>query len=367
MSALCLTVLPFRLRIAKLSKSALPAYAHSLLRILTKTRHSFWSWAEANDDTISMIAPLSLLQHLPRGPDLVVASERWRCLIVSEGEILNGASLICMVSEQLAKAGFSIFYVSGAATDYVLVTDDQFDAVMACLARNLSVVVDRIVDAGVEADEAAAVLQQEAAVAASTAAANPAAALASLAAALSSAGIASAAVSTPSAPAAPVASDLSQARMRLQTLPDRLVLHTIAHDDIAAHFRKLLRLMLFASSQTRFFSFLWVEEQLSLILDTHSYARLVAVDEEQGDDDDDGGAAPASALLQLPETWRAIRVVGEFGFTETGIVYALSAPLKEVPTFYISTFKTDFIMVGEERLDEVESILAERFELIKHA
>jgi hypothetical protein len=119
MSALCLTVLPFRLRIAKLSKRALPAYSHALLEILSADSVSFFSFAESNDETISMISTLSALRKMPSGADFTVASERWRCLIVSEGEIVNASSsMICMVSEVLAKAGFSILYVSGATTDY---------------------------------------------------------------------------------------------------------------------------------------------------------------------------------------------------------------------------------------------------------
>lgn len=120
MSALCLTVLPFRLRIAKLAKRALPAYSHALLDILSADSVSFFSFAESNDETISMISTLSSLRKLPAGADFTVASERWRCLIVSEGEIVNASSssMICMVSEVLAKAGFSIFYVSGSTTDY---------------------------------------------------------------------------------------------------------------------------------------------------------------------------------------------------------------------------------------------------------
>jgi hypothetical protein len=120
MSALCLTVLPFRLRIAKLAKRALPAYSHALFDILSADSVSFFSFAESNDETISMISTLSSLRKLPAGADFTVASERWRCLIVSEGEIVNASSssMICMVSEVLAKAGFSIFYVSGSTTDY---------------------------------------------------------------------------------------------------------------------------------------------------------------------------------------------------------------------------------------------------------
>ena len=92
-------------------------------------------------------------------------------------------------------------------------------------------------------------------------------------------------------------------------------------------------------ARVRFFSFLWLQDELSLILDAAAYLALIS--DGDGDVSVGGGSAP------LPELWRAIRVVGEFGFTETGIVYALSAPLaaRGVGVFYISTFKTDFIMV----------------------
>ncbi len=147
-------------------------------------------------------------------------------------------------------------------------------------------------------------------------------------------------------------------------------------------------------ARVRFFSFLWLQDELSLILDAAAYLALIS------DGDTDGSVGGGSA--PLPELWRAIRVVGEFGFTETGIVYALSAPLaaRGVGVFYISTFKTDFIMVrfrihravdvfstclslrtlisfhllisriaaaqvGEESLEETESILSQKFEFVK--
>jgi hypothetical protein len=333
MSALCLTVLPFRLRIAKLAKPALPAYSHALLRILTADRIDFFSWAESNDDTISMISTLHMLQYLPRGADLTIAAERWRCIIVSEGEILSDSTgMICMVSEVLAKAGFSIFYVSGSTTDYVLVLDDQFDAVMEALAQSISIVVDRVEDPDVEAAEAAAVL------AAAQHSQSESAKLNALATALAAVGAAPMELPVSFAPA----SDLSCARMKLQTLPDRLVLHTVPALEIGMHFRRLLKLVFFSPSSSRFFSFLWVDDQLSLILDVQSYLRFIAEDGA-----DEATIAASAEVQSLPETWRAIRVLGEFGFTETGIVYALSAPLasSNVPTFYISTFKTDFIMV----------------------
>ncbi len=244
---------------------------------------------------------------------------------------------------------------------------------MAALTRSISVIVDAVEDAAIEEEEAAAVAAQEQD--------REAAELASLKPAPASNPVPAPA---PAAAQSQVtATDLSQASMRLQILSDRLVLHSIPRRDIDVYFRKLLRLICFTGgydiacqdscvsmimgavshslfprirstalpctphrpARVRFFSFLWLQDELSLILDAAAYLALIS------DGDNDGSVGGGSA--PLPELWRAIRVVGEFGFTETGIVYALSAPLaaRGVGVFYISTFKTDFIMVRDSAVD----------------
>ena len=50
--------------------------------------------------------------------------------------------------------------------------------------------------------------------------------------------------------------------------------------------------------------------------------------------------------------WRAFRVRGPLAFELTGVLAALAAPLAEagVPIFALSTFDTDVLLVGADRL-----------------
>lgn len=51
--------------------------------------------------------------------------------------------------------------------------------------------------------------------------------------------------------------------------------------------------------------------------------------------------------------WRALKVQGPFAFSEVGVLAALAAPLAhaKVSLFAISTFDTDYLLVGEKKLD----------------
>ncbi len=83
--ALCLTVLPYKLRLAKLSKHSLARSSHAILQLLT-SRVGFFSFTESADDSISLILTSSALKVLdPRQVNVVVANERWRAMLVSEG------------------------------------------------------------------------------------------------------------------------------------------------------------------------------------------------------------------------------------------------------------------------------------------
>ncbi len=55
--------------------------------------------------------------------------------------------------------------------------------------------------------------------------------------------------------------------------------------------------------------------------------------------------------LQSNGPWRAFRVVGELDFALTGILASLTTPLAEagIPVFAISSFDTDYLLVGAEQ------------------
>ncbi|WP_205697168.1 ACT domain-containing protein [Conexibacter sp. SYSU D00693] len=67
--------------------------------------------------------------------------------------------------------------------------------------------------------------------------------------------------------------------------------------------------------------------------------------------------APEGAKVEAG--WRVLRVAGPMDFSLTGVLAALTAPLAraEIPIFAISTFDTDWILVGEARLDDAVAAL----------
>jgi len=72
---------------------------------------------------------------------------------------------------------------------------------------------------------------------------------------------------------------------------------------------------------------------------------------------------PGGVLVE--KDWRAFKVKGPLGFVLTGIVSSLSKPLAEakISILYISTFKTDYLLVEEKNLKEAKRILGEFCEI----
>ncbi len=71
---------------------------------------------------------------------------------------------------------------------------------------------------------------------------------------------------------------------------------------------------------------------------------------------------PASVVPQgvrAETNWRAIQVQGPLGFSLTGILASLAAPLASanIPLFAISTFDTDYILVKEQHVAQARSVL----------
>jgi hypothetical protein len=139
MAQLCLTVLPYKLRLARLLKSDLPLACHSLLGLLTSPpgEVKFFSFTESNDDSISLILTSSALRRLdPARVPVTVAPERWRAVLVSEG-VATGGGIISLVSEVCSRKGHSILYVSGSVTDYVLVMEHGTILAIICCCRQV--------------------------------------------------------------------------------------------------------------------------------------------------------------------------------------------------------------------------------------
>lgn len=57
--------------------------------------------------------------------------------------------------------------------------------------------------------------------------------------------------------------------------------------------------------------------------------------------------------------WRAFQVAGQLDFELSGIIAQLAVPLsaKQIPIFSISTHDTDYILVGDQQLEDALDVL----------
>lgn len=77
----------------------------------------------------------------------------------------------------------------------------------------------------------------------------------------------------------------------------------------------------------------------------------------------DQNKIPAGVLFE--GGWRAFKVEGPLGFTETGIVASLSKPLADggISIFYISTYETDYLLLEDKNLSKAKEILSQFCEI----
>jgi len=61
--------------------------------------------------------------------------------------------------------------------------------------------------------------------------------------------------------------------------------------------------------------------------------------------------------------WRAFQIEGELAFSTVGITSSITTPLAEagIYLFSISTYDTDYILVGEENVEQAKVVLAKHF------
>ncbi|UCF96105.1 MAG: ACT domain-containing protein [Spirochaetaceae bacterium] len=66
------------------------------------------------------------------------------------------------------------------------------------------------------------------------------------------------------------------------------------------------------------------------------------------------------AETETESGWRALQVQGPLPFEEIGIIASLTAPLAQagIPTFVISTFNTDYLLVKDTYLSKAIRVLS---------
>lgn len=167
-----LSTLPFRLVLLTFHVDHLPACTHAILHALmhpsssssasgaaaapssspspasvpTSLRPNFFSFTQAGTE-VSLILEACFVPLFPRG---VVTQHRsvWRAIQVSLGSEIGGeegagaGGLVAPLSATLAREGFSIFYLSSATLDYVLVAEHALERAIQTLRVNMKVLVD---------------------------------------------------------------------------------------------------------------------------------------------------------------------------------------------------------------------------------
>jgi len=74
---------------------------------------------------------------------------------------------------------------------------------------------------------------------------------------------------------------------------------------------------------------------------------------------------PGGVLYE--KNWRVFKVEGTLGFVATGIVAGFSTPLAKakISILYVSTYETDYILVGEKDLGKTVKVLGKTFNIKK--
>ena len=318
--SILLTVLPYTVHIGSIPCSSISQVSHALLRlVLSLADAGFLSITRSQSEqgpSLSLIMSSKALKIL--GPEALSESstQKWKPIIVSEGAV-TGEMLVHSVSRILAKAGFSILFVSAHSTDYVLVMKEDLEEALECLKSDLEICVE------VEDAEETRKLEELDD--------------AEVTEVLRSIKLKKSLLSA-SFEKEEVAQDLSNSHLSLILLPERIVIQQILAEEIEVHLPELLRSLFLSESG---FLSVFYHDSLSIMKE-----------------------APEETSEPV---YRSLCVKGEFGFYETGLVYSLSAPLAAVgiPCFYLSIFSTDFIMIEEEKMEQAKHSLRKKFEIFE--
>jgi hypothetical protein len=107
-------------------------------------------------------------------------------------------------------------------------------------------------------------------------------------------------------------------------------LHLASTEQIARCTRPLLKLIFFENAESRFFSFTYADDEISLLCDEKHLALF-----------------PDNCLARTHIIWKPMKRWRKAGFFETGVVSFLTAPLAQagVTVLYVSAYHTSFILV----------------------
>jgi len=70
--------------------------------------------------------------------------------------------------------------------------------------------------------------------------------------------------------------------------------------------------------------------------------------------------------IEHNRNWRCFRIDGSFEFNQIGVISSLAAPLAQagISIFVVSSYDTDYILVKEEKVEQVIAVLSDNGHLI---
>jgi len=307
------TVLPHKLTVIKVLRSNLQLCAHAFMQLfLNENGHlPFLSLTETSEE-LSFLAPLEVLSEFPPGAYESSGKQTFRPLEITCVDI-QGKSVVHSVSEPLAKAGISIFYISTYQTNLTLIHESKLQEALGILSKDFSIDYD---------------------------------------------------VST--LPYTNVSTELQfspgfvdggtkKHKLRVlckrPSVPVDVNLISLEHGQVppTALAGLLLKLIFFPPTTKRFFSYTQFGGLISLVLcefDKDEVAKLLGSFE--------------GFFSFYSDIWNVISVNdGPLGFDEAGIVASLAKPLAhaDISLFYMSAFTTDHILVRKQNFDSTIQIL----------
>uniref|UniRef100_A0A7S2TQE5 CASTOR ACT domain-containing protein n=1 Tax=Lotharella oceanica TaxID=641309 RepID=A0A7S2TQE5_9EUKA len=409
-----LRVLDTSLTLVSFSRSHLIEYTSMLVQLMLfpPANSVFFTFTETRDDEVSVIVDevrmkviMQQMEARKKERRPVFCPTPWVGFQVNHGKTggCSTSDLVAKVSQCLADAKFSIFYVSTLNTDYVLVEKHKVKSALRTLKKTFNLLIDydgmgtpttgtpttgtpyTTPGATPPLGPSSSPTHTQRALplplpslslgAVGSSCRSPSEA--KKGSYLSLPGEATASAQANSSPQMEeggnkkVSKVASASRIRLEVLSNRLVLCTVPKRDLDFLAKPLLGEFLNMSRSVaeggggkgkeekmrgarRFFSYTEADDQISLAMGEKAYARLMHYKNQY-----------QLGFQEEPGTWRAIRVKGKWGFDEVGLVAAISNALhiRQVDLVYLSTFTRDFVLVPAQDFAKAEECLKARSSL----
>ncbi|BGP00955.1 hypothetical protein RTG_02756 [Rhodotorula toruloides ATCC 204091] len=138
--------------------------------------------------------------------------------------------------------------------------------------------------------------------------------------------------------------DLSNPALALSFLPTTLSVIKLDRSEPIA--TELVAVLTGQADEQAFVSLTRTSEETSIVLPTSLFEHLLPI-------------LPDVVMTSGP--WVALKVAGPMDFSLSGILNALTTPLKEaqIPIFAMSTWNTDYVLVDEKHKERTKEVLSE--------